>query len=349
MIIAPPPNTRTREAEGVVVTGASGHVGANLVRQLLAAGREVRVVTYGDARSLRSLAGLEVERVAGDVLDEASLTEAFRDAGLVYHLAACISIVGARRGLVEAVNVGGTRNVVRACLAAGVRRLVHFSSIHAFCQSPLDAPLDEGRGPSDTTWAPAYDHSKARAEREVLAGVERGLDALILNPTAVLGPFDFQPSRMGRVLWALKRGAMPALVPGGFDWVDARDVATAALVAAERGRRGERYLLSGTYLSVIGLAALVAEVSGTRPPKLVLPHWLAQGVAPLAELWSGVTRAEPLLTRDSLVALRTGHPLIRHDKASAELGFAPRPLRTTVEDTLRWFSDSGYHAEAAAR
>ncbi len=111
--------------------------------------------------------------------------------------------------------------------------------------------------------APAYDHSKARAEREVLAGVERGLDAVILNPTAVLGPFDFEPSRMGRVLLDLQRGALPALVAGGFDWVDARDVCAAAIAAEDRGRRGERYLLSGSYASVVDLAALVAEISGT--------------------------------------------------------------------------------------
>jgi dihydroflavonol-4-reductase len=334
-----PLTERGRPGATVVVTGASGHVGANLVRQLLAAGRGVRVLAYGDTRSLE---GLAVERVAGDVLDEGSLALAFRGAGAVYHLAAVVSIVGPQRGRVEAVNVGGTRNVVRACLAEGVGRLVHFSSIHAFSQLPLDVPLDESRGLSDATLAPAYDQSKARAEREVLAGVERGLEAVILNPTAVLGPFDFEPSRMGSVLRDLRSGALPALVAGGFDWVDARDVSAAAIVAEERGRCGERYLLSGTYLSVAGLAALVAEVSGTRSPRLILPQWLLRGFAPLAELWSGISGSAPRLTRDSLTALRTGHPLIRHDKASAELGFTPRPLRTTIEDTLRWFSESGF-------
>jgi len=332
--------------ETVVVTGASGHLGANLVRQLLAAGRRVRVLAHGD---MRPLDGLEVDRVTGDVLDERSLTLAFRGAGAAYHLAAVISIVGAQRGRVEAVNVGGTRNVVCACLARGVRRLIHFSSIHAYCQFPLDLPLDESRRPSDAGRAPAYDHSKARAEREVLAGVERGLDAVIVNPTAVLGPFDFEPSRMGCVLRDLQREALPVLVDGGFDWVDARDVCAAAIAAEDRGRRGERYLLSGTYLSLAGLAALVAETSGARPPGLVVPQWLARPIAPLAEIWSGLRRSEPRLTRDSMVALRTCNPAIRHDKASAELSFAPRPLRTTVADTLRWFSDCGRGVDDASR
>jgi dihydroflavonol-4-reductase len=329
---------RVNGSETVVVTGASGHLGANLVRQLLTAGRRVRVLVFGETRPFD---GLDVERVSGDVLDERSLAPAFQGAGVVYHLAAFISIVGSERARVEAVNVGGTRNVVRACLAAGVRRLVHFSSIHAFRQLPLDEPLDESRAASDTGKAPAYDHSKARAEREVLAGVERGLDAVILNPTAVLGPFDFEPSRMGRVLRDLQRGALPALVTGGFDWVDARDVAAAAIAAEQRGRRGERYLLSGTYLPVRDLAVLVAELSGAQVPRVVLPQWLVRPIAPLAELWSEISGGEPRFTRDSMVALRTGHPRIRNEKARAELGFAPRPLRVTVEDTLRWFRDGG--------
>jgi dihydroflavonol-4-reductase len=292
------------------------------------------------------VAGLEVERVSGDVTDERSLALAFRGAGVVYHLAALISIVGSQRGRVEAVNVGGTRNVVHACLAEGVRRLIHFSSIHAYCQFPLDVPLDESRGPSDAASAPAYDHSKARAEREVLLGVERGLDAVILNPTAVLGPFDFGPSRMGRILLDLQRGTLPALVAGGFDWVDARDVCAAAIAAQDRGRRGERYLLSGNYASVVDLAALVAEITGTRPPGVVLPQWFMRPIAPLAELWSGITGSEPRFTRDAMVALRTGNPVVRHEKASAELGHAPRPLRTTIEDTLRWFRDGDGRATA---
>jgi dihydroflavonol-4-reductase len=330
----------------VVVTGASGHLGANLVRQLVAAGRRVRALVH---RNRRPLDGLPVECVPGDVRDEGSLGRAFAGADVVYHLAAVVSIAGSQGGLVEAVNVGGARNVVRACRGAGVRRLVHFSSIHAFSQLPREEPLDERRGPADAAPAPAYDRSKAGGEREVQAGVDEGLDAVVVNPTAVLGPFDFAPSRMGRVLLDLERGALPALVGGGFDWVDARDVCAAALAAEERGRRGERYLLSGTYTTVAGLAALVADVTGRRAPAVVVPQWLVRPFAPLAELWSGLVGGEPLVTRDSLTALRTGHPQVRHDKAGAELGFAPRPLRATIEDTLRWFRDGGRPTAGAKR
>ena len=228
-----------------------------------------------------------------------------------------------------------------ACFERGVRRLVHFSSIHAFCQLPREEPLDESRPASDTRPAPAYDRSKAAGEREVLAGVVRGLDAVIVNPTAVLGPFDFKPSRMGRVLLDLVQRRLPALVAGGFDWVDARDVCRAAIAAEHRGRRGARYLLSGTYLSVAGLAALVAEIGGAPAPRLVVPHWLARLAAPAATTWSALAGGEPRFTRDSLAALRTGHPAISHARAAAELGFDPRPLRETVTDTLAWFAATG--------
>jgi dihydroflavonol-4-reductase len=323
----------------VVVTGASGHLGGNLVRQLLAAGESVRVLVYRDARAL---AGLDVDRVVGDVLDEDSLQRTFSGAETVYHLAAFISISGRQGGRVDAVNVGGTRNVVRACLSQGVSRLVHFSSIHAFSQLPRSRPLGEDRAPSDSRRAPAYDHSKARGEREVLAGVERGLEAVIVNPTAVLGPHDFKPSRMGQVLLDLAHRRLPALVAGGFDWVDARDVCSAAFAAAHRGRAGERYLLSGSYLSVAGLAGLVAEVTGLAAPRLVVPQWLARPFAPVSETWSRMSGSEPRFTRDSLTALRTCNPAISHRKATADLGFAPRSLRDTVTDTLRWFADQGW-------
>lgn len=322
----------------VAVTGATGHIGANLVRQLLADGCQVRALVRDD---VRALAGLDVEHTVGDVFDADALASAFAGSDVVFHLAALISITGAQGGRVHAVNVLGTRNVVRACLEAGVRRLVHFSSIHAFRQFPHEEVLDERRAPSDSGPAPAYDHSKACGEREVMAGAAAGLEAVILNPTAVIGPYDFKPSHMGRVLLALARRRLPALVAGAFDWVDARDVCRAAITAARAGRTGERYLLSGTYLSVRGLAALVGEVTGTRAPRMTAPQWLARPGAPLAAAWSRVARTRPLFTPDSLAALRTCNPHISHAKASVELAFTPRPLRDTVADTLDWFVAAG--------
>jgi dihydroflavonol-4-reductase len=218
----------------VVVTGASGHVGANLVRKLREKGRRVRVLVHRDRRAFE---GLDIETATGDILDTWSLVSAFDGAEYVYHLAVHISI--SKRDAAEAarLNREGTRNVVDACMEAGVRRLVHFSSIHALSSKPRDEMIDESRPlaePSD----PVYDRSKADAERVVLEAVEKGLDAVIVNPTAILGPWDFKPSYMGKFLLALCHHEFKSLVKGGFDWVDVRDVVQGALTAEQRGRKG---------------------------------------------------------------------------------------------------------------
>ncbi|MBP1611353.1 MAG: hypothetical protein H6Q01_16 [Acidobacteria bacterium] len=336
---APPPAGR------VLVTGATGHVGAQLVRALLDDGRRVRALVRRDRRAID---GLPVETVTGDVRDPTSILRALDGVEVVYHLAALISLTGEQGGRVHAVNVAGTRAVVEGCLARGVSRLVHFSSIHALSQIPRGEALDERRPAADARRAPAYDRSKAAGEREVAAGVARGLSATIVLPTAVLGPFDFKPSRMGRVLLDLARGRLPALVDGAFDWVDGRDVARAAIAAERVGRPGERYLLSGTFLPLADLAALVARFSGAPAPRVVVPQWLARPIAPVAAAWARLTGSEPRFTPDSLLALRTGHPRIDHGKAAAELGYRPRPLRETVRDALSWFAAEGRLGPAAA-
>jgi dihydroflavonol-4-reductase len=322
----------------VLVIGAAGHVGGNLVRALFAEGRAVRAAVYRDERAL---VGLDVERVKLDVLDPASLASALRGVEVVYHLAAIIAIAGEQESRVAEVNVHGPRNVATACLEAGVRRLVHFSSIHAFDQLPLDRPLDETRGPAQGPGTPLYDRTKAAGEREILAVVERGLDAVIVNPTSVLGPCDFKPGPMGDVLLRLGLGKMPALVTSGFDFVDVRDVVAGALAAEARGRRGERYLLPGHFATFRELARLMAAASGRRAPRVVSPLWLARVGAPFLGAWCKVSGGRPLYTSESLDILSRSHPNIRGDKAARDLGYKVRPLEETVRDTWDWFRAAG--------
>ena len=241
------------------VTGASGHVGANLIRVLLARGDSVRALVHRDRRAL---SGLPIETAMGDVRDPASLEQAFAGAEVVYHAAGYISLVSGEWSRLHAVNVVGTRNVVEACLRCGVRRLVHFSSIHAMDLNPERAQIDESTPLVAEGGVPPYSLSKAEGEREVQEGIANGLDAVILNPTAILGPHDYAPSHQGEVLLALARRMLPALVEGGFDWVDARDVAKGALSAAVRGTAGARYILSGHWVSVRELARLVGSITG---------------------------------------------------------------------------------------
>jgi dihydroflavonol-4-reductase len=320
-----------------VVTGASGHVGANLIRALVAQNRPCRALVHRDRRAF---ANLPIETVPADVLDVESLERAFAGAELVFHLAAKISIAGDPGGHVHATNVIGTRHVVTACLRAGVRRLVHFSSIHAFSQEPLDQPLDESRLRVHPASALAYDRSKAFGEIEIQEGLRQGLDAVIINPTAVIGPYDYYPSRMGQVFLDLYHRRLPAVIDGGFDWVDARDVVHTALVAAEKGQRGENYLLSGHWLSTMDLARLAAAITGVPAPRWTTPMWLARAAAPFALAYARTVGKDPLFSPEALAALRANRH-ISHQKAARAFGYGPRPLRDTVADIYDWFKQNG--------
>ena len=240
----------------------------------------------------------------------------------------------------EKINVGGTRNVVEACLRAGVRRLVHFSSIHALVQEPLDTPVDESRPLVAAPGCPPYDRSKAAAEIEIRCGIEKGLDAVIINPTGIIGPYDYQPSFLGEAILSMAQNSLPALVTGGFDWVDVRDVVAGALRAGAQAPPGSTYLLSGHWVSMCDIAAMVAEITGVKNDKFVCPLWLARLGAPVIEGVSRMSGKRPLYTGVSLRALKSNR-CISHEKAARELGYQPRPFRETLEDTLRWFESNG--------
>jgi dihydroflavonol-4-reductase len=320
-----------------VVTGANGHVGACLVRELLARGQSVRAVVRGDGSP--ALHGLDIELVRGDVRDAASLDAAFAGADVVYHCAALISIVGPMDGLVHATNVVGARNAARAALKAGVRKFVHFCSVHAFDQEPLYAPLDETRARVRGPAAPAYDLSKAEGEAAVRSVIAEGLDAVILHPSGIIGPHDYRPSRMGTVLLDLFHRRLPSLVPGGFDFVDVRDVVGSAITASERGRTGESYLVTGHWHSVAEIAAMAQAHTGVAPPRLTSPMWLARLGAPFMERFASLTGREPLYTSESLLALRANRVYVR-TKAAADLGHRPRPTRDSIRDAYRWFAEN---------
>jgi len=321
----------------VAVTGAAGHVGATLVRALLARGDQVRVLVHTDTRGV---AGLPVEHCYGSVTDPAAVLRLVQGAQRVYHLAAKVSIDPRDRAELHRVNVGGTQCVVDACRAAGVARLVHVSSIHALASHPRHEPVTEERALAYGRRLPGYDASKVAAERVVQEAVAAGLDAVVLNPTAILGPHDFRPSHLGEVLLDLYHQRLPGLVAGGFDWVDVRDVVAGILAAADQAPTGSRYLLGGQRATVAELARLVEQVTGRRAPWLVAPMWLASAVAPAAEWAARLGGRRPLFTPESLYALRN-HLDISSARARQELGYAPRKLEATVRDTFDWFREAG--------
>ena len=321
----------------VAVTGASGHIGANLVRELLSRGYRVVALVR---QSSRALDGLDVEKVHGELSDRPSLARAFRGVEQVYHLAGFISIQNGENEKLERINVEGTRNVLEACQSEGVSTLIHFSTIHALRLEPLDQPVTEDNPllGDRTGHGGDYDFSKAGAERLVRQNNRGSLAIRIIYPTAVFGPNDFKLSLFGQAIQKIAQGQLPALVSGGFDFVDVRDVAWGAVEAAEKGMDGDRYILSGHYIDMPGLAAVIAELTGVAPPLFTCPAWLAGLFAPTMGLWARWRGEAPIFTRDSLAALHT-NKVMSHACAAEKLAYQPRPFRQSMQDTLVFYSD----------
>ena len=320
----------------VFVTGAAGHVGANLVRSLIKENRAVRAMVRNDCRGVD---GLGIEIVEGDILDYESLCPLIKGCEVVFHLAASISIVGDRTGQVRATNVEGTHNIVQACLNEGIRRLVHFSSIHAYSPFPLDQPVDENSPPADSR-SPVYDQTKAEGSQVVCEGVKKGLDAVIISPTGIIGPNDFKLSRMGAVLIKIYKNQLFGLVKGGYNWVDVRDIVDGALRAEKTAPCGSQYILSGTWCSIPDLAGYIQKIFGVEVPRFVSPMWLAKLAAPFSEYYSKIRKKEAHFTPEALVTLRN-HRLICRTKAEEELGYSPRPFKQTLRETLLWYEKMG--------
>ena len=300
-----------------LVTGGAGHVGTNLVDALAADDHHVRVV---DIRPPCSRVPANVRWFEADIRDPAAMRTAMDGVDVVFHLAAVISIVGEQRGLVKSVNVDGCAVVAQAALKAGVSRLVHCSSVHAFeLQGRIGTVIDES-SPRAASNAPAYDRSKAAGEEQIRRFMSRGLDAVCINPTGIIGPRDNKPSRMGTVLRALWRRRLPAIVGGGFDWVDVRDVVLALRSAASHGQTGESYLIPGHRLSVPALAESAGRSSGSPVTTRIAPNWLVDAAAPLATAIARHSRAGTALmpTREAMHALRC-FPAVDGAKARARL------------------------------
>ena len=323
----------------VAVTGASGHVGACLCRELIKRGIEVKVLLHNDDRGIK---GLDLEIVKGDMLDKNVLDSLCRDADAVIHLAVKISIDNTEKEEVYRTNVDGTRLLLDCCIKNGVSRFIHFSSIHALSAEPLKEIMDENR-PLINSKGTYYEITKAEGERLVIEAAESGLNAVILNPTAIIGPCDYKPSYLGQALIKIALNKLPMLVPGGYNWVDVRDVANAAIQAISKGRKGERYILSGNWHSLKELSEIIGKVSGNKTPRFVCPTTLAKIGLPFIKLYAKFKNEHPLYTSDSLDILNSSNKNISNNKAKSELGFNPRMLEDTITDTLSWYEKNSFY------
>ena len=327
----------------IAITGASGHIGAALVRQLIDEGKTVKALVH---RQVASLQGLPVEKVPGDARDAAVMGRLVQDADLLINLAAKISIWKKDAASVLAQNTEITRQTIQACLSTPQPLpLIHFSSIHSLQVEPRDEPLDEQRpwvGDDGT----AYEKSKVLGEQMVLEAVHhQGLQAVMINPTSVMGPYDFYPSLLGQALISMYRRRLPFLMQGGYDFVDVRDVALATSRLINRFQAfspGEKFILSGRYQTLRELSGLVNAVKGSAFPFVMVPPGVAKAVQPLVSAFSTLTGKPPLYTRESIDILATGHTRISQAKATRYLDFTPRPIADTVRDTLQWFKNQSF-------
>ena len=320
----------------ILVTGATGHIGNVLVRQLLARQLKVRALVL-PGEDLAPLADLEVEIVQGDVLDPGNLAQVLQGVDAVFHLAGLISIMPGKNEIVHRVNVEGTRNVIRAAAQAGVRRMVYTSSIHALHHAPHGITIDE-RIPFDPQHVlGAYDRSKAEASLLVQDAACLGLDAVIACPTGVIGPFDYRGSEMGHLIHDAMRPGPKFLLDGAYDFVDVRDVAQGLILAGERGRKGEAYILSGEQISLVGIIDAVQRVTGLHHIKLQFPMPLVRLAALFGPWYYRITKNKPRLTPYALTTV-TSNSVISNAKARQELGYSPRSLNISIRDTVLWFS-----------
>lgn len=321
-----------------LVTGGAGHLGNVLVRQLLERGERVRVLTL-PGEDNRSLEGLPIEKVEGNVLDVDSLVRAMQGVDVVFHLAALVSITEDKSHLLQEVNVDGTRNVIRAAQDMGVQQLIYTSSIHAIERPPLGVPITEYLNFDPENPAGAYDRTKAQASLLVQAAARDGMDARIICPTGVVGPYDYRRSEMGQLLLSWMNSRVNFLIEGAFDFVDVRDVARGQILVRDQGKPGEVYILGGERIELTMLHNLVQKVLGRKTPVITFPLPIAKIVAPLAELYYKITKSKPVLTRYALETVFSNSE-ISSEKAKRELGYQPMQLVKSIGDTVRWWLEN---------
>ncbi|NLB27668.1 MAG: NAD-dependent epimerase/dehydratase family protein [Clostridiaceae bacterium] len=322
-----------------LVTGASGHLGNTVIRKLLSEGERVRAFILEKERP-KALEGLSCEVVSGDVTETASIEPLF--AGIkdkeiyLLHLASLITIYAKAGPRVYRVNPGGTRHMLEAAKKHEVKRFLYCGTVHTLpLPGDFNAEIREITHYDPNLVYGDYAKSKAMASQLVLDAAREGLDAVIVQPSGIIGPNDYLDGIFTRLFEKLVDRKLPAMIQGTYNFVDVDDVAGGLIAAAKKGRGGESYNLTGHNISVLEIMNKAAEITGRRPFKSTVPLWLAKLAAPFAEWWSKKTGKTPVLTGYSLFTMNTPHNF-SHDKAARELGYTIRPMDETIDKTLRF-------------
>ncbi len=319
----------------VLVTGATGFVGWHVARKLLDRGDRVRVLAR-DPKRVRELEGAEV--AAGDLRDPDSLKQAAAGCGIVYHVAADYRLWTREPREMFRSNVDGTRALLDAARAARVERVVYTSTVGCI-GIPAGGLGDEDTPVSIAEMNGPYKESKFLAEQIALQ--TRDLPVVIVNPTAPIGDHDFKPTPTGKIVVDFLRGKMPGFVDTGLNVVDVRDVAEGHLLACERGRAGERYILGSENLTLEQIFRKLGEIAGKAAPKIRVPYAVAYAYGAVSTAWAGLTGREPLAPLDA-VRMARKKMWVRHDKAARELGYSPGPAEAALKRAAGWFRANGY-------
>lgn len=326
-------------AAPVLVTGATGFVGAAIVRALLARGEAVRVLARPTS-DRRNVANLHVEVVEGRLEDAASLRKAMAGCRVLIHTAADYRIWVPDPAAMMKANVEGTRALMEAALAEKVERVVYTSSVATL--GHVDGGVADEDTPSDISdKVGPYKQSKFLAEEVVRRMVaEQGLPAVICNPSTPVGPGDVKPTPTGRMIVEAASGRMPAYVDTGLNIVHVDDVAEGHLLALDKGRVGERYILGGDNLTLAAILNKIADITGGKPPVMKLPRWPLYPLALGAETWARLFGGEPFVTIDGLKMSRW-HMFFSSAKAERELGYCHRPADEALDAAVEWFKSIG--------
>ena len=325
-----------------LVTGATGFLGSAVARALIARGEQVRLLVRPTS-DRRNLAALEAEAVEGDLSDGASLAGALRGCRALYHVAADYRLWSQHPAALYRTNVEGTERLLRFAADAGVTRIVYTSSVATLGRALDGGPADETTPVALADMAGHYKRSKFQAEQRVDALVrDHSLPAVIVNPSTVIGPGDWRPTPTGRVIEDAVRGRIPAYVDTGLNLVHVDDVAAGHLLAFDRGKIGERYILGGDDMTLREILSEIARLAGRRPPRLRLPRRLVLPVAYAAEAWARLRGGsdEPLITVEGLRSAKT-RMYFSSARAERELGYRARPARVALEESVRWLRGEG--------
>lgn len=324
-----------------LVTGATGFIGGNLVRELLQQGFQVRALVRPSS-SLATLSTLDVELVTGDLLDVESLRQALRGCDVLFHVAACYRLWAPDPDEIYAINVEGTRKVLSAALQEGVQKAVYTSTVSTVGLSPGGQPSTEEKMPRPGDLVGPYKKSKYQAEQEALRICEAGLPLVVVNPSTPVGRGDVKPTPTGRIILDYLKGKMVGYVDTGLNLIDVEDVARGHLLALEKGRIGERYILGYRDMTLQEIFATLEGISGIKAPRLKIPLWVAVGMAHLDEFVEG-----RLLRRTPWVSVAEAKMAAKPmyfdpSKAVRELGLSQGPVEEALAKAVRWFRDQGY-------